>query len=112
MTDSSRLAGIRAMLKDPKEQTAPNNQAICWRADCEYLLVEVDMLREDLEETVPHLRALASQCEACEGSGELIDQDDEARECKYCRPIWRLVERFTPKPALPVITEVEDDILF
>jgi hypothetical protein len=85
------------------------------RADCEYLLVSVDMLTEDLAETVPHLRTLASQCEACEGSGELIDQDDEGRPCPHCKPIWALVERFTPRPALvePAVTEeVDDDIFF
>jgi hypothetical protein len=77
--NETRLEGIRKLLQEPVEQTAPNNQARCWRADCEYLYVALGDARDLLEQAIPHLRTLASQCEGCEGSGEIVlGPDDES----------------------------------
>ena len=112
--DNQRLEGIRKMLTDSVEQTAPSNHARGWRTDCEYLLSKTDDLSADLAACVPHLRILARLCEACEGFGEILESDDTAEECPYCRPLWQLIERIDPRKPAPVqqIMEMDDDIAF
>jgi hypothetical protein len=111
---NQRIEGIRKMLTDSVELTAPNNQARGWRTDCEYLLAKVDDLLADLKQCEPHLRSLARLCEACDGSGEIMTSQDTAEECEYCRPIWNLAERVNPPPPPPepVYEEIQDDIPF
>lgn len=111
---NDRIEGIRKMLTDSVEQTAPTNHARGWRSDSEYLLAKVDDLLADLKECEPHLRSLARSCEACEGSGEILDYEDTSRPCEHCRPIWNLAERINPPPPIPepVHLGVEDDIPF
>lgn len=66
-----------------------------------------------LAHCVPHLRTLTRHCEACEGSGEIIEHDDTAEECPYCKPIWVLIQSIEPpKPVAQPIEETEDDIQF
>lgn len=117
--NETRLEGIGKLLQEPVEQTAPNNQARCWRTDCDFLYTEFGEARALLELAIPHLRTLAYQCEACGGSGELVlGSDDESaygEPCKHCKPLWDLIERMEPPaapPPQPVVEEVEDDIAF
>lgn len=111
---NERIEGIRKMLTDHIELTAPNNQARGWRSDCEYLLAKIDDLQADLKACAPHLQAYARHCEACEGSGEILDHDDGGRQCEHCKPLWDLDERINPPPppSEPVHAEIDDDILF
>lgn len=110
----SRIDGIRKMLADPVEQTAPNNQARGWRTDCEYLLAKIDELQADLKACAPHILDYARNCEACEGSGEILGYEDEASPCEHCKPLRDLEERINPSPPppAPVYAEVDDDIMF
>jgi hypothetical protein len=117
--EDERIKSIRAMLNDPIEQTAPNNQARGWRRDCDYLLTELDDKSHCLAECIPFLRAHAKSCEACGGSGEKIvghaPDDYWSEPCAHCKPLWDLIERIEPKPqAVPVAVteEQEDDIAF
>jgi hypothetical protein len=118
-TEDERVKSIRALLDDPVEQTAPNNQAQGWRRDCDYLLTELDDKSGCLAECIPFLRAYAKSCEACGGSGEKIvgnaPDDYWSEPCEHCKPTWDLIERIQPPcptPA-PVATEQEeDDVLF
>lgn len=110
---SKRLDGIRSMLRDSEAQTAPNNHARGWRADCEYLLAVVDELQAELDEALPHLRALARHCEACEGYGAIVrgESDEKAWEepCGYCKPLQDQIQRLTPKlPPAPEVIPVEE----
>lgn len=118
-TEDERVKAIRALLNAPIEQTAPNNQAQGWRRDCDYLLTELDDKGLLLADCIPHLRSLARQCEACEGSGEKIvgnaPDDYWSEPCEHCKPIWSLVERIEPprpQPTPVAAIEVEDDIAF
>lgn len=110
----SRIEGIRKLLADPVDITAPNNQARGWRTDCEQLLTKVDGCLLDLSYCAKHLRTLVRYCEACEGSGEIIQDDDTAEDCSHCKPIWVLIQRIDPPkpPPMPVIEERDDDIAF
>jgi hypothetical protein len=80
-------------------------------------------LREMLDEAAPFLRQLASQCEGCEGSGEIprasgpAPEDEYSEPCKHCEPIWKLIERIEPARPAPVpvpaaVQEEDDDIPF
>ena len=111
---NDRIEGIRKMLTDHIDLTAPNNQARGWRSDCEYLLAKIDELLADLKDCEPHLRSLARSCEACEGSGEILDYENRSRPCEHCRPIWDLAERINPRfpPIEPGYEDVQDDIAF
>jgi hypothetical protein len=119
-TEDERVKFIRALLNDPIEQTAPNNQAQGWRRDCDYLLTELDDKSALLIECEPHLRTLASQCESCEGSGEILtgpsDEEATSEPCTHCRPIWDLIERIEPPAPQPVrVTtagDYDDDLPF
>jgi hypothetical protein len=122
--EEERVKSIRALLNDPIEQTAPNNHAQGWRRDCDYLLTEFDEKSARLVECSPYLRSLASQCEFCQGSGEVItgevvigprDEEAASEPCVHCKPIWDLIERIEPKPqSVPVVAveKEEDDIAF
>ena len=119
-----RVRSIRAMVNDPIEQTAPNNQAQAWRRDCDYLLTELDERSAQLAECSPYLRSLANQCEFCQGSRELVigkvvigprDEEPAREPCMHCKPIWDLIERIEPKPqttSVAVAEEQDDDIAF
>ena len=68
-----------------------------------------------LAQCVPYLRTLTRYCEACQGAGEIIYEDDSAESCPHCQPIWALIERISPPPHPPVpplIEEMDDDIAF
>jgi hypothetical protein len=114
----ARIESIRALLDQPLEQTAPNNQAHGWRGDCNFLLTEVDARTRMLEAALPHLSALARTCEGCSGAGAIVvghAPDDYWEEpCQNCKPIWDLVDQIKPPDPLPMFTqqEVEDDIPF
>lgn len=118
LPEDQRVGSIRAMLNDPIEQTAPNNQAQDWRRDCHYLLTELDDKSRSLDECIPFLRAHAKSCEACGGSGEKIvghaPDDYWSEPCELCKPIWDLVERLEPPKPQPaaIATVEEDDVIF
>lgn len=110
---NQRLEVIREMLAEPIGSTTASNQALGWRSDCEYLLATVDELSADLKACEPHLCSLASSCEACWGTGEIIDSEDMLRPCEHCQPVRNLAERINPTPPpAPVHAEAEYDIPF
>lgn len=108
---TQRIDVIRDMLAEPIGSTTASNQAIGWRADCEYLLSRVDELLADLKECEPHLRSLASSCEACEGAGAIPEDESP---CELCQPVRDLVKRINPPPPPPepVYADDDDDIPF
>lgn len=121
MSEDDRLKSIRALLNDPIEQTAPTNHAQGWRRDCDYLLTELDDRTQSLVECAPLLRRLAKECLDCEGSGEIVtgpsDEEATSEPCANCKPIWDLIERIEPPPALtPVpsatVGDFDDDLPF
>lgn len=121
LTEDERVASIRALLQDRIEQTAPNNQALGWRTDCDYLLTELDDKSHALAECAPLLRRLAKECLDCEGSGEIVtgpsDEEATSEPCANCKPIWDLIERIEPPPAptpVPSATagDFDDDLPF
>ena len=119
-TEDERITSIRALLRAPLEQTAPSNQALGWRTDCDYVLTELDDKLRSLDECIPFLRAHAKSCESCGGAGEIVrgpsDEEATSEPCANCKPIWDLIKRIEPpKPrsvSLATEEEEEDDILF
>lgn len=75
-----------------------------------------EQLRGMLEEAAPFLRQLASQCEACEGSGEIQLTNDTSEPCVHCLDLWDLIVRIEPPPirtpVLPPVEDQDDDIAF
>jgi hypothetical protein len=117
LTSEDRYTSIGMLLSAPGPTVEENNIAFRWRADCDYLYWEFGDAKDLIEQAIPHLRSLASQCEACEGAGEIVygDPDHESSEpCKHCKPLWDLIERMTPPAPIPqpTIEEVEDDVAF
>lgn len=101
----ARFNSIGQLLSTPGPTVGENNVAFHWRRDCDWLHGELGDARELLEQAAPHLRTLASNCQACGGSGEIVfGQDDESAQsepCKHCKPLWDLIERMGPGPAPP-----------
>jgi hypothetical protein len=119
LSEEKRVTSIRTLLNAPIEQTAPSNHARGWRGDCDYLLTELDEKSAQLTECSPYLRNLARQCEACEGSNEIVtgpsDEEATGEPCAHCKPIWDLIERIEPKPQpaqVEAVEEEENDIPF
>lgn len=73
-----------------------------------------DLIHEQasqLAACLPRLEDLRQHCEACQGAGEIIHEDDSAEECAHCKPIHDLIDRIVPPlpPTPQVIEEPEDD---
>jgi hypothetical protein len=70
------------------------------------------------ETALPALREFSNLCPDCQGSGEVMLDDDLGEQCKTCRTLCELISYLMPKPPkgepVPVIlVEAEDDdVLF
>ena len=85
--------------------------------------VEVEAAQLDLEElhilcetALPALREFSDYCPDCQGSGEIMLDDDYSEQCKTCRTLCELITFLTPKPpkgepAPVIVVEAEDDEL-
>lgn len=87
-------------------------------SDVNLMADEIDLgeLHSLCELVLPSLRKFARHCPDCEGSGEVILDDDSSEACETCMGLNELIDYLTPKLPKPEcaptpVEEAEDDDL-